>query len=99
MRWSEHESSLRLVPGTREPMAGQIRGERREPARNVIVALEIEALHQCGAIEPFVRMIDEEIEQPPRRAVVDRGVGPRDVRLVQSRELTAPRRVRCWLLG
>ena len=45
MRWREHESSLCLVPGTREPVAGQIRGERREPARNLIVPLEIEALH------------------------------------------------------
>ena len=99
MRWSEHESSLRLVPGTREPVAGQIRGERREPARNLIVALEMEALHQCGAIESFVRMIDEEIEQLSRRTVADGGVGPRDVRLVESRELAAPRRVRCWLLG
>ena len=62
MRWREHESSLCLVPGTREPVAGQIRGERREPARDLIVPLEIEAMHQCGAIESFVWMINEEIE-------------------------------------
>ena len=62
MRWREHKSSLRLVPGTREPLTGQIRGERREPARNLIMPLEIEALHQCGIIEPLARMIDQEIE-------------------------------------
>ena len=62
IRWSEHESSLCLVPGTREPLTAQIRGERREPARNLIMPLEMETLHQCGTIEPLARMIDQEIE-------------------------------------
>src|SRR5688572_8946250 len=73
---------LRLVPGTRQAMLGQVRGERGEPACDLVMARQLELLHQCGAVESLVWMGDEEIEQPPRRSVADRGVGPRDVRLV-----------------
>src|SRR5829696_423621 len=67
--------SLRLVPGTREAMLGQIRGERGEPPRDLVVARQFELSHQCRAVEPFVRVVDEEIEQSPWRAVADCGVG------------------------
>ena len=99
MRSREHVPRLRLIPGAREPMPSQIRGKRGEPSRNVTVPLEIEALHQCGAIEPFVRMVDEEIEQPPWRPVADGGVGPHDVRLIDSSQIIAPARFRCQPVG
>ena len=62
MLMREHVPRLRLVPGTRQAMLGEIGGERGEASRDLIMPLEIEALHQSSAIASFVRMVDEEIE-------------------------------------
>ena len=44
-------------------------------------------------------MVDEEIEQSPWRAVADRGVGPRNLRPVDSGQIVTSARFRCWSVG
>ena len=47
-------------------MFGQIRTDRGKSPRDLVVPLQLEALHQGSAIKSFVRMVAEAIEQSAR---------------------------------